>query len=249
MSRKEKLDWLEFDLFRPYSHLRHASFSRHGGTSQGSFDSLNLSDAVGDQPDRVKENRDLVHKVMGTKIVYAHQAHTAQVHRITAKNATEKLPTCDALFTTERNVSLAITHADCQAALFYDPVHEAIGVAHAGWRGLVQNIYARLLEAMHRELGTQAHNVLVAVSPSLGPDHAEFRKYKQEFPSELWGFQKRPYHFDLWAIGRKQLNACGVPDKQIELAETCTCCNSSDYFSYRVQKETGRNATLISLSE
>ncbi|MBI3900904.1 MAG: peptidoglycan editing factor PgeF [Chlamydiia bacterium] len=248
MSQKEKLEWLEFDLLAPYSHVRHGVFSRHGGTSKGSFDSLNLSDAVGDTPDRVKENREILRKTIDVpKILYANQAHGVMAHRITAKNIEDKLPAADALFTTEKNVGLAITHADCQAVLFYDPVHEAIGIAHAGWKGIVQNIFARLIEAMHREIGTQAHNLLVAISPSLGPDHAEFKNYKQELPQDFWEFQTKPLHFDLWAVSKKLLNECGVLDKQIEVSETCTFCNQSDYFSYRAQKETGRNATILSL--
>ena len=72
---------------------------------------------------------------------------------MTAKNG-DKIPVADALFTTEKGVGLAITHADCLAVIFYDPVHEAIAVIHAGWRGLVQNILARTVDALHREIGT-----------------------------------------------------------------------------------------------
>ena len=146
------------------------------------------------------------------KVLYAHENHGSNVHRVTAKNV-EKIPPADALFTTEKNIGLAVTHADCQAAIFYDPVHEAVAVAHAGWKGTTQNIYARVVEAMHREIGTQAHNLLVCVSPSLGPDHAEYKNYKQEIPQELWNFQVKPTYFDFWAISKKNSAAAAFPRK------------------------------------
>ncbi|MBI5272413.1 MAG: peptidoglycan editing factor PgeF [Chlamydiia bacterium] len=242
-----KPEWLEFELLESFPHIAHGVFLRHGGTSQGSFASLNVSDAVGDHPDTVKVNREVVRKSINLpKIVYAHQNHGSNVHRITSKNI-DKTPQADALFTTEKNVGLAVTHADCQAAIFYDPVHEAVGVAHAGWKGSAQNVYARLIEAMHREIGTQAHNLLVCISPSLGPDHAEFKNYKQEIPQELWNFQTKPTYFDFWGVSQKQLCSCGVLEKNIEISGLCTVCNQKDYFSYRGSKQTGRNATVVGL--
>ncbi len=247
MEEKKKLEWLEFDLLEPYSHVIHGVFSRHGGRSEGSFATLNLSDSVGDSPDRVKENREAVRRAVGLpKICYALQTHGSNVHRVTAKNL-EKIPQADALFTTEKNIGLAITHADCQAAIFYDPVHEAVAIAHAGWKGSAQNLYARVVEAMHRDIGTQAHNLIVCISPSLGPDHAEFKNYKHELPPDLWSFQVKPNYFDFWAISKKQLNGCGIAEKNIEIASVCTLCSQNDYFSYRAHKETGRNATVVGM--
>jgi YfiH family protein len=159
----------------------------------------------------------------------------------------DKIGIADAIFTTERNLGIAVTHADCQAAIFYDPVHEAIGVVHAGWRGSVQNIYARLFDTMHREIGTQPHNLLVCISPSLGPDHAEYKNYKQDFPESFWSFQSKPNHFNFWEISKKQLQECGILEKNIEISGVCTYCSPEECFSYRREKETGRNATVVGL--
>ena len=172
--------------------------------------------------------------------------HGTIVHRVSAKNL-DKVPQCDAMFTTEKGIGLAMMHADCQVTIFYDPVHEAVAIAHVGWRGSVQNLYARVIQTLHREIGTQAHNLIVCVSPSLGPDHAEFKNYKQDFPQTFWRFQTRPNHFNLWAITRMQLMECGVLEKNIEISEVCTVCAAEDYFSYRREKDSGRNATVVAL--
>jgi len=244
---KAKLEWLEYDLLEPYPHLLHGTFSRHGGVSAGRFGTLNLGRGTADNPESVKINRELVRKRLGvSKVLYPQLNHGANVARVTAKNQDQILQ-ADALFTTEKNIGLAIDHADCQAAIFYDPVHEAIGIVHSGWRGSAQNIYSRLIENMQRELGTQPHNLIVCISPSLGPDHAEFKNYKQELPKEFWEFQKKPLLFDFWAISQMQLTKCGILDKNIEIAGICTYCSTDDYFSHRREKDTGRNATVIAM--
>jgi YfiH family protein len=244
---KRKLEWLEFDLLEPFPHVVHGVFLRHGGASKAPFETLNVSSEVGDHPDTVKLNREMIRKTVDLpKIVYAQQTHGTNVHRVTSKNC-DKVPVADGLFTTEKNLGLAVTHGDCQGAIFYDPVHEAIAVAHCGWKGTAQNIYARVVTAMHQEIGTQAHNLIVCISPSLGPDHAEYKNYRQEIPQDLWSFQTKPNYFDFWAISKKQLNSCGIPEKNIEISELCTVCNQNDYFSYRTDKKTGRNATIAAL--
>lgn len=244
---KAKMEWLEFDLLESYPHVVHGVFLRHGGTSKGHCATLNLGVGTSDNPESVKMNRELVRKAIQMPVlVFPHQTHGTNVQRVTAKNL-DKLQQADALFTTEKNIALAVAHADCQAAIFYDPVHEAVAVAHCGWRGSVQNIYGQVVAAMHRDIGTQPQNLIVCISPSLGPDHAEFKNYKQELPQDFWPFQVKPTYFDFWAISRKQLAALGVLDKNIEIVETCTHCHPKEYFSHRRDKDTGRHATVVAL--
>ena len=243
----EKLEWLEFDLLNPYPHVNHAVFLRHGGMSEGRFGSLNLGKGIGDPPEHVHANREIVRKTMNvSKIVYPQQMHGINISRIRQKNIDET-HIADALYTTERDVGLAILHADCQAAVFYDPIHEAIAVAHAGWRGTAQNLFGRVVDTLRREIGTQAHNLIVCISPSLGPDHAEYKNYKHELPQDMWKFQAKPNYFDFWAISKKQLISYGVNEKNIEISQICTHCHEDDCFSYRRDKETGRHATVIAL--
>ena len=275
---KESLDWLEYNLLEQYPHVIHGSFGRSGGVSgapvkaskssrnnsaqvkECTFSSLNLGEGTSDRLDRIHANREIVRSALGIdKILFPRQLHGSSVQRVTAKNQ-DIQPQADALYTTEKNIGLAVTHADCQAAIFYDPVHEAIGVAHCGWKGSVQNIYARLIDSMQREIGTKPHHLIVCISPSLGSCCAEFVNYKQELPKDFWNFKgTKPHHFDLMEISRWQLGKSGVLDKNIEFASDessdqdsdsdsiCTKCNPN-YFSYRRDKEmAGRNATIVAL--
>jgi hypothetical protein len=244
---KKKLEWLEFDLLKGYPHLVHGVFQRHGGVSNPPFGTLNGSDRVGDHPDSVKVNRERIRRILNiNQLVFPHQQHGITVARV-SKETADHTHHADALFTTEFEIGLAVTHADCQGAILFDPVKRAIAVAHVGWRGNVQNLYTVVVDALKQNIGTKPEDLLVCISPSLGPDHAEFKNYKTELPTELWSFQKQPYYFDLWELSTAQLIASGVREKNIELARICTACSGQDYFSYRNAAKTGRNVTVVAL--
>lgn len=244
---KENVSWLEFDLLEPYPQVAHGVFSRKGGSSTGRFASLNASMSVGDHPDMVKENRSRIAKALGIEhLVVPHSTHGIAVSRVTKDNWQETHQ-ADALFTTEKNLGLCVTHADCQAGFFYDPVHQAIAIAHSGWRGSVQNIYANVVKTLKEKVGSNPADLLVCISPSLGPDHAEFTNYKQELPEDFWRFQVKPHYFDFWEIAKMQLAGCGIKPEKIEIAEICSYCAADDYFSHRREKNAGRNASVIAM--
>lgn len=242
-----KLEWLEFDLLKNSPGILSAVFLRHGGTSEGEYSSLNMSNAVGDNPDSVKFNRELIRRSLNlSDLVFAHPQHGTDIKRITSENMDES-HLVDAFYTQEKDIGLAITHEDCQATIFYDPENQAIGIVHAGWKGNVQNIYRKMVDTLASDIHSKPENLIVCISPSLGPDHAEFKLYKKEFPKELWAFEVENKHFDLWAMSKNQLIASGIPEKNIEIAEVCTYCNPKDYYSFRREKKTGRHATVVAL--
>jgi hypothetical protein len=172
------------------------------------------------------------------------QAHTANVHVVEGPHTSNEA--CDGLITKEKHQALMIKHADCQAAIFYDPMQNILANVHSGWRGNVQNIYGVTIEAM-KKMGSNPANILVCISPSLGPEQSEFVNFKTEFPPHFHEFQWKKNYFNLWEISRMQLKASGILPSHIECAEICTYENKADYFSYRREKITGRNATLAML--
>lgn len=250
---KEKMGWVEYDLFAPYSHIVARTFLRHGGISKSHYFSLNASGAVGDHPDCVKFNHQLIQKQMQIKtLVFAKQVHGTNVVVVDEKNAQQAIE-ADILVTKSKNIGLAITHADCQAGLFYDPDHEIIAAAHVGWKGLFQGAYTILLQFLKNNYKTDPSKLIGAISPSLCPKHSEFKNFKKEVPEKYWGFETGKNHFDLWAIAKKQLTDQGMSEKNIEFALECTFENANDYFSYRREqmiakdRETGRNASVIAI--
>lgn len=248
MIRKKKgeVEWLEFELLSDLP-IVHGVFLRHGGISPEPFASLNVGGGAGDVPEHVAENRQRILDVLNVPhYISGMQVHGDEVALV--NEGTRDVGDCDALITECPNLGLMIKHADCQVAIIYDPVRKALATVHSGWRGNVKNIYAKAIRKMAQEFGSRRENLLVGISPSLGPNHAEFKNYETEFPKEFWDFQVRPQYFDLWAIARYQLEKCGVLSHHIEIAGICTYANKQDFFSYRRDKVKGNNATLAMLS-
>lgn len=244
---KKDIEWLEFEIFSECSRLKHALFLRKGGQSIGNFASLNLADHVGDCPEHVTFNRNKVAKLFDlSSILYIRQCHGKNIIEIGPNNK-DLVHFCDAMITTTPELGLMINHADCQAAIIYDPIHHVVANIHAGWRGTVQNIYQETIAFMQAKYKSSPSDLLVGISPSLGPMNGEFVNYREEFPEHFWDFQIKPNYFDLWEISRWQLHHCGISDHHLQISQIDTFSNFEDYFSYRRDKITGRNGTLVSL--
>jgi YfiH family protein len=240
------IEWLEFEILAQQPGLVHGVFLRHGGVSSGPYASLNAGGGSGDEVSHIEENRQRLLKVLNLKsFVSGKQVHGDEV--IIVESMLQLVGDCDALMTEKIDLGLMIKHADCQAALIYDPVQRALANVHAGWRGNVKNIYSATVQKMLQIFGSRPEDLLVGVSPSLGPHSAEFKHYHTEFPEAFWRFQVRPGYFDLWALARYQLEQCGILPQHIEIAEICTYTNAQDYFSYRRDGVTGRHATVAGL--
>lgn len=239
----------EFELFQPYSHyLRHCCFTRQGGVSQAPYDSLNVSYSAGDNIDHVYENKARIARyfsVASDKLFDVEQVHGNAIEKAISTKTSHKK--ADILLSNTVSNVLMIKHADCQAALFYDPVHQAIAAAHAGWRGLVQNVYTKTIQAMSQEFNSHPKDVLVGISPSLGLLHSEFRSWKEEFPEPLWKFCSHNHHMDLRAIAHEELISAGILPKHIEIAPQCTFEEPDLFFSYRREQITGRCASCIQI--
>lgn len=247
MIRKEKngIHTLQFEIFEQFDNLECAIFLRQGGVSEGDFRSLNLSYTVGDLIENVKKNEErILNHLLIKDFIRGNLSHGTTI--IKASNAVE-VDFFDGMITNRPNFGLLITHADCQAACFYDPVNHAIANVHSGWRGSVQNIYKNAVDKMIQTYGTDPKNLIVGITPSLGPEDAEFIHFEKELPKSFWPFQVKPNFFDFWQISKMQLTESGIPANQIEIASLSTFSNPQDFFSYRLNNITGRNATLITL--
>ena len=147
---------LEYVRSRLLQDAPHCFSTRLGGVSAGSLASLNLGIHRGDQPERVLRNYEILGQAVGfapEQTVFTRQTHTDIVARVGRENRGEGLfrpvePERDGLVTDEPGVTLTIFTADCTPILFYDPVRQAVGAAHAGWRGTAAGIAARTVEAM-----------------------------------------------------------------------------------------------------
>lgn len=250
MQRKthDHIEWLEFDLLADFPRLHHAVFLRKGGCSQPPFDSLNIAKLEGENEKDVEENLLRIQKQLKfQRFVMGRCCHQDRIAFVDETSPSE-IKDYDGLMSRAPGISLMMNHADCQIGLFYDPKNHAIANIHAGWRGSVKNIFGKTVTQMQKQFGSNPADLLVCISPSLGPENAEFINYAIELPQEFWQFQVKPLYFDFWSISECQLQNAGILTHHIEIARLCTYANPSDYFSYRRDKVTGRHATCITLT-
>lgn len=222
--KKGRVEWLEFEMLQEFPELAHGVFLR---------------------PERTRNiNREKVQKIIGCKtIVVAEQCHGAFVQEIPLAQKE-----CDGMITDQEETGILIKHADCQAAIFYDPIQKVIAGVHAGWRGNVQKIYTETVAKFSRRFGSKPANLFVCISPSLGPCCAEFIHYEKELPRTFLPFQIKPTYFNLWDIAKDELLGCGILPHHIQVASICTVCTSKDFFSWRRDKIKGcGNETIVSL--
>lgn len=207
---------------------------------------LNLSDTVGDIEADVQQNRSMAFSAINLPHppVSANQVHGARVFAV-SNHTNQKIPNTDGLITNKKTIALSIQHADCQAAIFYDPVTLAIACVHSGWKGNCQNIYKQTISEMKEHFGSKANDLIVCISPSLGPNKAEFIHYKNELPESFWRFGNNQNYFNLWEIARWQLENEGVQSRNIEVAGICTHSEPEHFYSYRRDKLCGRNLTVV----
>ncbi len=133
--------------------------------------------------------------------------------------------------------------------MFFDPVKKVIAAVHAGWKGLVQDISGEAIQIMQKRFGVNPANLIVGISPSLGPCCSFFTDPEKELPPNFRPFIKYNKCVDLWSFSVRQLELHGILPQQIELARVCTFCGGGGrFFSFRRDRGvTGRFGALIYL--
>lgn len=260
MQRKNEngLVYYTFASLADAGSLVHAISTRHGGVSPAPFNTLNLSRHTGDDADNVLTNlKRLAHSLnlAGSTIVDASQAQADQVARVGVEQRGTRIQDVDALMTNSPNVPLLLRFADCVPLLFCDPVHRAIAVAHAGWRGTVLQIATKTVQAMEEAFDTRPRDLIACIAPSIGPccyriGDAVIARVRESFEQSdalLIRQVDGSVHLDLWQANAQQLRALGVA--QIESAEICTAHHTDDFYSWRAEKaNTGRFGAIISIT-
>lgn len=265
-----KIDIEHFDNLSAFSEIINFQTNRYGGLSSGNFESLNMTYSVGDNPILVLGNRQLLAKALGVDIdnfVFSHQTHSSNVEIITDRHRgvgvydskTSVLRDVDAMLTNEPELMLCMKIADCLPILLYDPVKRAVGVVHAGWRGVVDGIIAKSIRAMADHYGSSVCNIVAGIGVGAGiccyqVDQDVFTLLEKSVAGCNYSDFYRcgeggKFFVDLKQISKIHLIEMGVKSENIEIKPECTICSSDRYFSVRANKgiEAGRIACGIML--
>jgi hypothetical protein len=238
------LEWIEPDWPLP-ARVRALSTLRTGGCSHGHYASLNLAAHVGDDPSCVSENRRRLREAAGLpgEPLWLEQVHGTAV---AVHDGGADVPRADASIATAEGRVCAVLTADCLPVVLADRAGSRIGVAHAGWRGLVGGV----MEATIAALRCPAGELLAWLGPAIGPAAFEVgpevrEAFTKRLPSLAECFvanARGRLQADLYGLARRQLAAAGVT--AVYGGGWCTASDPRRFYSFRRDGTTGRMATL-----
>ena len=190
-------------------------------------------------------------------LVCAKQVHAARVEYVGEKDRgkgvlshADAIDGTDALITDVRGVPLAVFSADCLSVFLYDPVKQAIGLTHAGWRSSKEKIAAKTVRAMQERFSTNPKDLLAALGPAIRSCCYEVSADLQEFFPAHVSEKKGHYYLDLAAENKHQLLSEGIKEENILDCEICTVCQNDKFFSFRKEGVScGRMMSVMALSE
>lgn len=234
---------------------------RRGGHSGAPFTSLNPASHVGDEPDAVERNRDLLQSLGPDAADWAwlEQVHGTAIEQLSASRKTDdrQVPTADGSFTRERGQVCVVMTADCLPILLCNAQATQIAAVHAGWRGL----HAGIIERALAMFDAANEDTYAWIGPSISRRHYQVDWALAKTLLEATPNAERALveacvspdessdehcFLDLPALARLRLQHGGV--SEVYGGKFCSFADTERFYSYRRDGQTGRNATFISLT-
>lgn len=244
--------FLMFPALENTKLVRHGFSIRDGGVSNGSYASMNLSFTLGDLTENVLENYERMAcalEVERSQMTSVWQAHTSHIKLVDASDIGKGITKpkdpeeIDGLVTNVKGLTLVTLHADCLPLYFLDPVNQAIGLTHSGWRGTQKAIGIRTLEAMEESFGSHREDMLVCIGPGIGRSAFEVGPEVAEAFVELLGDKRsgdvlKPMQsgkgmLDLTLANERLLMEAGIRRENLFTADLCTFSRPDLFFSHR----------------
>jgi len=217
-----------------------------GGKSSGNFENFNLALHVNDGKDRVFENRKMLklNYDLPSEPVWINQTHSSIcVDATSIKTIVE----ADASYSSKEGVVCGILTADCLPVFVSKKDGTMVGIAHAGWKGLVSGVIENLVNSFNSD----GEDLVVHLGPAISKNSFEVgEEVKSLYLSKNVDFKRsfsiknNKNYLDLYNAARLVLE--GLQIKSISGGNRCTFEESSDFFSYRRDGvNSGRMAHLI----
>lgn len=218
-----------------------------GGRSAGNF-SLDAPEAKRDPAATLARRRALTEALKVRAVAELRQVHGVRTLFEPAPWNTEKAAVTegDGMATRREGLALAIKTADCQPVFLAHASGRVVAAAHVGWRGNRQNYPGTIVAELCARYDLDPADLSAVRGPSLGPAAAEFTGFDSE-----WGENFRPWFdasartMNLWRLTRDQLVAAGLRPERIYSLDLCTASLTGAFFSYRADRNCGRQMSLI----
>lgn len=177
------------------------------------------------------------------------QVHGVTVQRVARDASWRECDSCDALWSDDRGVSLAIKIADCLPVSMIDPVHAVAANVHSGWRGAAQGITAATIDTVLRDSAFDPSSSFAYLGPSIRVCCFEVgEEVAARFDARYIDRSKPKSHVDLVAFTTDILRERGFAADRISDSGLCTRCEGSVFHSYRRQGAGGgRNLQVVTM--
>lgn len=238
---KNAVAYLTFKELEKIPFVSHSFSTRLGGVSTESFKSMNLGFKTKDSVDNIYENYRLFCESIGARrerMSFLNQVHGTKIKVVSDENISE-LGEFDGSITNIPGIILVTMHADCAPIYAVDCETKSIGLAHAGWRGTVNNIAAELIKSMVINFNSKVENILCFIGPSIHKCCFEIREdiieqFEKNDKNLIYRKDDKIYA-DVVGCNRINLIREGIKEENIIVSDLCTKCNSDLLFSYRAQ--------------
>jgi len=248
----EPCEYIIPEIFRNYTGLVALQSTRCGGVSEGMYESLNLGTNTGDRQERVHENTLRLFAAANIdheKMVCSEQIHGTEILVAEKPGAYHGY---DAFITNKENLFLSIFTADCYPILVFDPLHNASGAIHAGWKGAAGEIVPKTIDAMQKIFGSLPSECIAWIGTGITAEAYEVsREVAKAFRTDesrasRFSLKEEKYLLDLGQVNFRQLLEAGIKRSNIERSSFCSYRDGTLFFSYRRDKgTTGRMMSLI----
>ena len=217
-----------------------------GGRSSDNFDNFNLALHVNDHKDNVLENRKIL---KGRFNLPSEPVWINQTHSSLCINAalTNEIIEADASYSSKVGVVCAIMTADCLPVFISKKDGTMVGLAHAGWRGLISGVIENLISSFNSD----GDSLIVHLGPAISKNCFEVgEEVMRHYLTKNINFKRsftvknNKYYLDLYDAAKVILEDLQI--MSISGGDRCTFHESNNFFSYRRDGiNSGRMAHLI----
>ncbi|MFW5500485.1 MULTISPECIES: polyphenol oxidase family protein [unclassified Maridesulfovibrio] len=243
-----KINFIPF-VFPGLEKVSVAFTTRECGSCKDPYNGGNISYDVGDDPYDVRSNRTELAASLG--ISHWHeciQVHGDVMHYELKEGSPADAPSLegDGLATSAPGHALVIKTADCQPIMIAHKNGDFVAGLHNGWRGNAINFPGKGVADICERYSCDPKDLLAVRGPSLSPAVSQFINFTSDFgPGFDSYFEKESSTVDLWKLTIDQLVEAGLKRRNIHSIDLCTYSMEQSFFSYRREKVTGRQCSLI----
>ena len=218
----------------------------NGGQNLANFENYNLAMHVNDRQDRVLENRSILkdYYQLPSDPVWINQTHSSIC---VDASSVSGIIEADASFTLNPGVVCAILTADCLPVFVSKKDGSMVGIAHAGWKGLISGV----IESLIKSFQCNGSDLVVHLGPAISKNYFEVGfEIKDLYLSKnisfarSFSFYRDKHYLDLYDAAKVILESFNIT--LISGGDRCTFKESDEFFSYRRDGvNSGRMAHLI----